>query len=198
MVRNSFLESEKPDYTDILFEAGQEAGISPYFLASRIIQEMGRKGLSKLASGTLEDYEGYYNFYNIGSTPNPSVEDGAIINGARYAQWGRNPDERQLTEEELAILLPWTSPELAIRGGALWIASSYVDIGQDTLYFQKFDVIDNEDGLFRHQYAQNISMAYSESSRYFHAYLSQDMLGSPFLFIIPIYENMPDHYDGVL
>ncbi len=198
MVQNSFLESNKPDFADILFEAGRDARISPYFLASRIIQEMGRKGLSKLASGTLEGYEGYYNFYNIGSTPNPAVEDGAIINGARFAQWGRKPDERELTEDELMLLLPWTSPELAIKGGALWIASSYIDIGQDTLYFQKFDVIDNEDGLFRHQYAQNISMAYSESSRYFHAYLSQDMLDSPFLFIIPVYENMPGHYDGVL
>lgn len=198
MVKNSFLDSDKPDYPEILYAAGQDAGISPYFLASRIIQEMGRKGQSKLASGTLEGYEGYYNLFNIGSTPNPDIQDGAIINGARYAQWGRDPDERQLTEEELEILLPWTSPELSIRGGALWIASSYVDIGQNTLYFQKFDVIENEDGLFRHQYAQNISMAFSESSRYFNAYLSQDMLDSPFLFIIPIYENMPSHYTGVL
>lgn len=198
MVRNSFLDEKNPNYPEILYEAGQNAGISPYFLASRIIQEMGRKGQSKLATGTLEGYEGYYNFYNIGSTPNPGVVDGALINGARYAQWGKAPDERQLTEDELALLLPWTSPELAIKGGALWIASSYVDIGQDTLYFQKFDVIENEDGLFRHQYAQNISMAYSESSRYFYAYLSQNMLGSPFLFIIPVYNNMPDHYAGVI
>ncbi|MBN1775638.1 MAG: cadherin-like beta sandwich domain-containing protein [Clostridiales bacterium] len=197
MVRDSFLDSKDPDYPDILFNAGREAGISPYFLASRIIQEMGRNGHSKLASGTLEGYEGYFNYYNIGSTPNPEVQDGALINGARYAQWGRKPDERELTEEELALLLPWTSPELAIKGGALWIASSYVDIGQDTLYFQKFDVIDNEDGLFKHQYAQNISMAFSESSRYFSTYLSQDMLSSPFLFIIPIYENMPDYFGGI-
>lgn len=197
MVRNSFLDSDDPNYPEFLFEAGNEAGISPYFLVSRIIQEMGRKGESKLATGTLEGYEGYFNFYNIGSTPNPDVPDGAIINGARYAQWGRKADERELTEDELAILLPWTSPELAIKGGALWIASSYIDIGQDTLYFQKFDVIDNEDGLFKHQYAQNISMAYSESSRYFHVYLSQDMLKSPFLFIIPVYENMPAYYGGI-
>lgn len=194
MVSDSFLDENDIGYPRILFEAGSEAGISPYFLTSRILQEMGRQGNSKLASGTLEGYEGYYNFYNIGSTPNPQVIDGALINGARFSQWGRNPDERELTEDELAILLPWTTPEKAIKGGALWIASSYIDIGQNTLYFQKFDVIDNEDGLYRHQYAQNISMAYSESSRYFHTYLSQDMLGSPFLFIIPVYDKMPVHY----
>lgn len=197
MVKNSFLDTSDPNYIQILYDAGANAGISPYFLTSRIIQEMGREGKSKLASGTLEGYEGYFNYYNIGSTPNPSVENGAIINGARYAQWGRLPDEQEITAEELALLLPWTSEELAIRGGALWIASSYIDIGQDTLYFQKFDVIDNEDGLYMHQYAQNISMAYSEGSRYYKAYLSQDMLDSPFLFIIPIYENMPEKFGAL-
>jgi beta-N-acetylglucosaminidase len=197
MVNNSFLDTTDPNYIQILFEAGSEAGISPYFLTSRIIQEMGREGKSKLATGTLEGYEGYYNFYNIGSTPNPSIENGAIINGARYAQWGKLPDEQELTAEELKLLLPWTSEELAIRGGALWISSSYIDIGQNTLYFQKFDVIDNEDGLYQHQYAQNISMAYSEGARYYQAYLSQSMLDSPFLFIVPIYENMPEKYGAL-
>jgi beta-N-acetylglucosaminidase len=197
MVKNSFLDTDDPNYIQILYDAGAEAGISPYFLTSRIIQEMGREGKSKLASGTLEGYEGYFNYYNIGSTPNPSVENGAVINGARYAMWGRLPDEQEITAEELALLLPWTTEELAIRGGALWISSSYVDIGQDTLYFQKFDVIDNEDGLYMHQYAQNISMAYSEGARYYRAYLSQDMLDSPFQFIIPIYENMPDKFGAL-
>ncbi len=102
-----------------------------------------------------------------------------------------------ITPEEKAYLLPWTSPDLAIRGGARWIASSYVDIGQDTLYFQKFDVINNEDKLFSHQYAQNISMAYSEGIRYFRAYLSQDILASDFQFVIPVYLDMPMDY-GIL
>ncbi len=197
MVKNSFLDTSDPNYVQFLYDAGAEAGISPYFLTSRIIQEMGREGKSKLATGSLEGYEGYFNYYNIGSTPNPSVENGAIINGARYAQWGRLPDEKEITAEELALLLPWTSEELAIRGGALWIASSYVDIGQDTLYFQKFDVIDNEDGVYMHQYAQNISMAYSEGIRYYKAYQSQDMLDSSFVFIIPIYDNMPDIFGAL-
>lgn len=194
MVRDSFLESDSLDYASILYEAGKNANVSPYFLASRILQEMGRNGESKLAHGTLQGYEGYYNFYNIGSTPDPTVPDGALINGAKYAQWGRRPDEKELTDEELALLLPWTSPELAIRGGALWIASGYINFGQDTVYFQKFDVIDNEDGLYLHQYAQNISMPFTESQRYFKAYQSQNMLDSKFVFIIPIYENMPQNY----
>lgn len=191
MVKGSFLESTDPDYAAILLQAGQEAGVSPYFLASRILQEMGRQGQSLLSSGTLPGYEGYYNFYNIGSTPDPDVENGALINGAKYAMWGSDAASKVLTPEEKALLLPWTSPALAIRGGALWIALSYIDVSQDTLYFQKFDVINNEDGLFKHQYAQNISMAYSEGARYHRAYLSQNMLASSFQFIIPVYQNMP-------
>lgn len=194
MVKGSFLASADPDYAAILLSAGQEAGISPYFLASRILQEMGRDGKSLLSSGTLPGYEGYFNFYNIGSTPDPDVENGALINGAKYAMWGADASTKVLTDEEKALLLPWTSPELAIRGGALWIASRYVDLSQDTLYFQKFDVINNEDGLYQHQYAQNISMAYSEGARYHEAYLSQNMLGSAFVFSIPVYLDMPAEY----
>ena len=197
MVRGSFLDASDPDYASILLTAGSEAGISPYFLASRIIQEMGRQGDSALAKGTLSGYEGYYNFYNIGSTPDPQVKNGALINGAKYAMWGSDAAGKIITPEEQALLLPWTSPELAIRGGAKWIASSYVDLGQDTLYFQKFDVINNEDGLFIHQYAQNISMAFSEGARYYKAYLSQNMLASSFQFIIPVYADMPEQYGNL-
>ncbi|MBO4473446.1 MAG: hypothetical protein J5750_00885 [Clostridiales bacterium] len=199
VTKNSFLEGgdDDPDYASILLKAGQDAGISPYFLTSRIIQEMGRDGESELAHGTLPGYEGYYNFYNIGSTPDPNVKNGARINGAKYAMYGSKPEEKQITPEEAAILLPWDTPEKAICGGALWIARSYIEIGQDTLYFQKFDLIDNEDGMYKHQYAQNIAMASSEGIRYYTAYASQDMLDASFVFIIPVYEDMPVEYGNL-
>ena len=94
-------------------------------------------------------------------------------------------------------MLPWNSVDRAITGGALWIASRYTAAGQDTLYFQKFDVINNEDGLYMHQYAQNISMAYTEGARYFAGYASIDMLDQPFTFVIPVYEDMPDYYGAM-
>ena len=194
VTKNSFLDSDDPNYNEILLEAGKKANVSPYFLTSRIIQEMGRDGESKLAHGTLSGYEGYYNFYNIGSTPDPSVKDGALINGAKYAKYGSKPEEKKITKDEEALLLPWDSPEKAICGGAMWIARSYIEIGQDTLYFQKFDLIDNKDGLYEHQYAQNISMASNEAIRYYTAYASQDMLDSAFVFVIPVYESMPEEY----
>ena len=194
MVKNSFMAETDPDYVSILLKAGKQSGVSPYFLTSRILQEMGRNGESKLCHGTLDGYEGYFNFYNIGSTPNPSVKDGALINGAKYAKYGSKPDEKKITPDEEALLLPWTTPEKAICGGALWIAKSYIEIGQNTLYFQKFDILDNEDGMYKHQYAQNIAMASNEGTRYYTAYASQDMLDGSFVFIIPVYEEMPKDY----
>ena len=193
----SFMDVSDTDYAQIIYNAGQTAGVSPYLLASRIIQEMGYNGESLLCSGTLPGYEGYYNFFNIGSTPNPNVENGALINGARYAQWGSDPDGQVITDEEAALMLPWDNVPDAITGGALWIAGSYISIGQDTLYFQKFDVINNNDGLYQHQYAQNVSMAYYEGVRYFRGYASCDMLDQPFEFLIPVYSGLPDTY-GVM
>ena len=51
--------------------------------------------------------------------------------------------------------------------------------------------------MYKHQYAQNIAMASSEGVRYYTAYASQDMLDSSFVFIIPVYEDMPQDY-GVI
>lgn len=198
IVNGSFLaDTSEYDYSQIIYDAGSTANVSPYFLASRILQEMGYQGQSDLCHGTLPGYEGYYNFYNIGSVPDPSIENGALINGARYAMWGANPDEEEITDVEASLMLPWNSVERAITGGALWIASRYTDAGQDTLYFQKFDVIDNEDGLYEHQYAQNISMAYTEGARYYNGYASINMIDSEFTFVIPVYSNMPEDY-GVM
>lgn len=194
MISGTFMDTDEYDYAQIIYEAGRNAGVSPYLLASRIIQEMGSAGQSALCTGTLEGYEGYYNFYNIGSTPDTSVENGALINGAKYAKWGSDPDSETITEDEAALLLPWDSVEDAIKGGALWIAQSYISIGQDTLYFQKFDVINNNDGLYYHQYAQNISMAYTEAERYFSSYADCNMLDGTLEFVIPVYTSMPDTY----
>ena len=48
-------------YVDTFMEAGQIAGVSPYFLASRVRQEVG--GGSSAVDGSY----GYYNFFNIGA-----------------------------------------------------------------------------------------------------------------------------------
>ena len=194
MIAGSFMDTPEYDYAQAIYNAGQTAGVSPYLLASRIIQEMGYNGESDLCRGELPGYEGYYNFFNIGSVPDPSIENGALINGARYAMWGSNPDAQTIDDDEAALMLPWDNIDDAITGGALWIARSYISVGQNTLYFQKFDIISNNDGLYEHQYAQNISMAYTEGVRYFTAYASGSMLDEPIEFVIPVYSGMPETY----
>ena len=194
IIRGSFMDGDPDyDYAQIIYEAGESAGVSPYFLASRIIQEMGYSGESALCRGDLTGYEGYYNFYNIGAyaTTEPG---GAVINGAKYAQWGRDWEAQEISDTEATYLLPWTSVERAIMGGAVWIATGYIDKGQNTLYFQKFDVLDDGTERYNHQYAQNIMMAYSEGMRYYRSYDSIGMTDAGFEFVIPVYNNMPEAY----
>ena len=193
MISGTFMDTDEYNYTDAILNAAKTSGVSPYLLASRILTEMGSSGQSKLAQGTVEGYEGYYNFYNIGSYGSTS-DGGPVLNGAKYARWGYEPDKQELTDKEKSYLLPWDSKDKAITGGALWIAAGYINNGQDTLYFQKFDVVDNGTALYDHQYAGNIMMAYSEGYRYYKSYLNTDQLDNTFEFIIPIYSNMPDSY----
>ena len=193
IIAGSFMDTDDFDYVNAIYEAGRKAGVSPYFLASRIIQEMGFSGRSALCKGTVDGYEGYYNFYNIGSTSSVK-EGGATVGGAKYAKWGRDPDKEEISEAEEKLLLPWDSKEKAITGGALWIASGYIEKGQNTLYFQKFDVLDDGTIRYNHQYAQNIMMAYSEALRYYNSYDSIKKTDSAFVFVIPVYKNMPADY----
>ena len=152
-------------------EAAEEAGISPYHLASRIIQEQGSKG-SSTSSGKYSGYKGYYNFLNINATGSGSST--IIKNALAYAK-------KQ----------GWTDPEKSIEGGAKFLAEDYISIGQNTLYLQKFDVVKQE-GLYEHQYMQNLLAPTSEASNMKDIYESSDTVDSKLNFIIPLYENIPE------
>ncbi|MCR4671498.1 MAG: hypothetical protein K5643_09945 [Saccharofermentans sp.] len=185
IIKGSFMDTPEIDYAEYIYQAGAKSGVSPYFIASRILQEMGYSGESSLAHGTVPGYEGIYNYYNIGSSA--SSEPGvAVANGAKYAS---GSDEK--------YLLPWDSIDKAITGGAIWIAKGYISKGQDTLYFQKFDIKGRDGKYYSHQYAQNLMMAYSESMRYYRSYESTSALDNPFEFIIPVYTDLPESYGGL-
>ncbi|SCW35871.1 Beta-N-acetylglucosaminidase [Ruminococcaceae bacterium YRB3002] len=193
MIKGSFMDTDEYDYAAAIYDAAETSGVSPYLLASRILQEMGYYGQSDLATGTVQGYEGYYNYYNIGSYASTS-EGGPVLNGAKYARWGNDPDKMEITDKEKSYMLPWDSIYKAITGGALWIAAGYIDNGQDTLYFQKFDVVNNGTTNYDHQYAGYIMMAYSEGYRYYKSYLNTDQLNNTFEFVIPVYRNMPAEF----
>ena len=175
-------------YSDLIWEAAVYSGVSPYHLASRIRQEVGPFITHPSISGTVSGYEGLYNFYNIGATSSSEIL-GAVKNGLSYARDGKGASE----EEKQNLFLPWDTPEKAIKGGAVFIGRSYISVGQNTLYLQKFAVnTDYPENLFWHQYMTNCLAPYSESVSIYKAYRNSNMLDSPIGFLIPVYENMPD------
>ena len=160
-------------YAQVIYEAAQEAKISPYHLASRIRQEQGAGTTpGSTATGKYKGYVGYYNFLNIKASG--SNDSQVIANGLEHAK-----------------SKGWTDPEISIKEGTKVLASNYINDGQDTLYLQKFDV-DNSDGtLYYFQYMQNVSACVTESSKPREVYQELGLFDSAFEFIIPVYENMP-------
>ena len=155
------------NYANAFMSIGQSAGVSPYHLASRVRQEQGVNGTSAMISGTYSGYEGYYNYFNIGAYGTGNT---VYTRGLSYAK-----DKG------------WNTRYKALLGGAEFIAKSYIGVGQDTLYFQKFDVI-AQGGLYTHQYMTNVEAAISESKSVAKAYTDKTQA---FVFKIPVYENMP-------
>ena len=175
-------------YADLILRAAQTSKVSSYHLASRIKQEVGPFLSHSSISGKVPGYEALYNFYNIGATSS-SEPMGAIINGLKYARDGNGASSETRTK----YLIPWNTKERAITGGGIFIGSSYINIGQDTIYLQKFHVVDNRGGeLFWHQYMTNVLAPYSESNIIYKGYVNSNLLDTDMTFVIPIYNNMPE------
>ena len=162
--------NEQISYADIIMRAGEESGISPYSIAIKIIQEVGRQG-SNSVYGTYPGYEGYYNFYNIGAYDSGN----AIENGLRYAK------EKG-----------WDSQYKSIIEGAKYMSDSYISVGQNTAYFYKFDVIDGANSVFWHQYMTNIQDPSSQAKILYNTYAKNELLDLSLNFLIPVYDDMPD------
>lgn len=184
ILEGSFMAKENVDggsktFSQVIYTAGTTYKINPYYLASRILLETGYTR-SALVLGTYPNYpqfNGYYNFFNYGAGG-----DNVVYNGLKFAY-----DKG------------WDSEEKAIMGGSSLVGKDYINVGQDTNYFQKWDVTCrkanvNDCSFYIHQYMQNIEAPYKEAYSTYEAY--EDIFGSkiyefPFIFKIPIYRNMP-------
>lgn len=184
MVDGTFMENSSHDltydgrnYTYItgLLLAGQESGVSPYHLASRILQEQGNSGYGSSISGIQSGYRGYYNYYNIGAYASGRLT--AVQNGLKYAS--RTDDE---------TLRPWNTRMKSIIGGAIYLGKSYINRGQNTLYYEKFDMTGRG-----HQYMTNVLAPRSESVKSAQGYSDSNKNNIAFIFRIPVYENMPEN-----
>ena len=183
---NNIVTNQK--YSDLILAAAKVSGVSSFHLASRIKQEVGPFLSHSSISGTVKGFEGLYNFYNIGATSS-SEPMGAIKNGLQYAKDGKGASSS--TKEK--YLIPWNTKERAITGGGKFIGSSYINLGQNSIYLQKFHVYDTQNGeLFWHQYMTNVLAPYSESKLIYNGYAKSNLLDTPMSFVIPIYNNMPE------
>ena len=156
------------NYAQAFMDIGRQYSVSPYLLASRVRQEQGA-GNSSLISGTYKGYEGYFNYFNFGAYG--STKEAVIKSGLTYAK-----------------AQGWNTRYKSLQGGAEKLAKNYISRGQDTLYFQKFNVVNKADGLYSHQYMGNVTAAITEGQSVAKGCSDKSQA---FVFRIPVYVNMP-------
>ena len=122
--------------------------------------------------------KGIYNFYNIGA-----YGDNPVLRGLAAA--AGYVDDLDGT--------PWNTRYKAIVNGASFVANGYINRGQDTLYYQKFDVDPNTTyyNRYSHQYMTNILAPASESLSTYRSYKSLGILNKKLVFKIPVFNSMP-------
>ncbi len=185
IIGNTFMKAENTFVADgvtythaqVIMEAAKLSGVSPLHLASRLRQEQGVEG-SSLSFGTVKGYEGYYNYFNYGAYT--TAEHSASVNGAIYAMNKVSSD----------YFGPWTNPLRAIKGGSKLLGRDYINIGQDTVYFQCFNVV-YKPSLYSHQYMTNVQVGETESQTLRNAYSTEELQEASLVFKIPVYNNMP-------
>ena len=177
---NGKLSDDK--YTNPIYTYGKKYGISPLHLASRIRLEVGANGSDSTngCSFTYEGktYSGYYNFFNIGAYEK-------TINGHSYSS---------ITMGLVtAMNKGWNTIDKAIEGGASFLANGYINQGQGTLYYQKFNVRpESTYSPYTHQYMTNIQAPVTEGNQTYNSYDDAGILNQSFIFEIPVYNNMPN------
>lgn len=195
-------------YPTVFYEAGKKYNVSPFYLASKSVQELGMYGSDSsdgthyIGSGSNSGklIKGLYNFYNIGAN------DGAdpITNGLTFAAGYESNHYSNVLNGALSIWnpakwntstygRPWNNQAKAITGGAQFFYDNYISQGQNTGYFVRFNVNPtNEGNLYWHQFMTNIAGACQENSTTYYAYKDLGVLSNTKKFLIPVYKNMPD------
>ncbi|MFS0775275.1 PA14 domain-containing protein [Neobacillus sp. 3P2-tot-E-2] len=134
------------DKASSFIEAGTRLGINEVYLISHALLETGN-GTSPLSTGIL-----------VSSVDGKAVEPKVVYNMYGIKATDACPDR---CGSEYAYKMGWTAPELAIVGGAEFIANNYIKVGQDTLYKMRW----NPASPGTHQYATDIGWAVKQVNR---------------------------------
>lgn len=154
--------------SSIFVNAGATYNVSPVFLASRARQETGSGG--NAVNGTKILGTTVYNPFNIGAFGGTDP----LYNGLLYA-----------------YSKGWTTPSKAVSGGADELAKNYINKGQYTVYYQRFNVRNGAGKNGTHQYMTNIMAPFGEAQSTKNSYSKYGITNQPLVFEIPIYEGMP-------
>lgn len=122
---------------DVFLQAAAENNISPIYLVCHALEETDN-GTSKLATGITVNNKTVYNIFGINA-----IDDNPVDKGS----------QRAYSEG-------WFSVDDAIKGGAKFVATSYInnpDYKQNTLYKMRW----NPNTLW-HQYATDVRWAFNE------------------------------------
>ena len=164
-------------YSGHFMTAARNYNVSPIYLASLSRQEVGT-GTGNICTngnaGVLSDgvnYSGYYNFFNIGAS---SSSDPKLKSLQKAKEYG------------------WNSPEKAIVNGAYIISKNYIQCGQHTLYYQKYNFSPKATKAMWHQYTTSIASLASQANTTYNSYKSMGLIDTSFKFDIPIFDGMPD------
>lgn len=162
------------NYINYYIEAASKYNVSPVYLAALSRQEVGLNSSTATSgkAGTYNnvDYNGYYNFYNIGASSGANP----VYNGLAYS---KNAG--------------WTTPQKAIVGGAEWIVDGYINVGQYTQYFQKWNTSPEATTGIWHQYMTNVKALVSPATTTAASYNSMNIINEALVFSIPVYIGMP-------
>lgn len=132
--------------------------------------------------------DGFYNFYNIGA-----YNANGLTPQARAVAYAAGYLEPNATT--LSLGRPWDTPEKGIIGGAEFVVNSYVKKGQDTIYYQKFNVSSyRTNEIHSNQYMTNLMAPASEGLSMRNSYLNSGEIDLPFIFTIPVFKDMDDNY----
>ena len=154
-------------YASAFINVGRQYNVNPVHLAARVLQEQGTSGSATAVMSS--NGKTYYNYFNFNATGYTASE--IISNALNYA-----------------INHGWDNPYKAIEGGAKGIANDYISNNQDTLYYQKFNIVGSS--RFWHQYMANIQAPYVESYKSYSSYYNSDLVNTSFTFKIPVYTDM--------
>ena len=177
LVRQVLGNNHLTQFANYFITAAEQNNTSPIYLAALARQEVGTTSTNICSNGHAGvlsdgvDYTGFYNFYNIGAS---------------------SSSDPKLKSLQTARANGWDSAEKAIVNGAWKISVNYIQCGQHTTYYQKYNFSPKATKGMWHQYTTNIDSLESQSISTYNSYRNMGVLDLAFKFDIPIFSNMPD------